>query len=124
MNSSNTDSKVVINLINNALVATIQVSLSESVLKFFKQDLLEKLASSTCRYLILDFSGLDIIDPHEFNEIQKIIRMSDIMGTKSLCVGLNPSVVASLIQLEVDVSDIRSALNIEAAFAIISKESS
>lgn len=106
---------IVINRMKNVLVATLQVTLTEDVLKQFKHQLLEMLEKQHVPYVIFDYSGMDIIDPSEFEATISISKMIKIMGAYTYFVGLQPSVVSSLIRFDVNIQGIRTALNIDEA---------
>lgn len=112
-------SKIVINEMRKAMVATVQVPLTRKVLEQFRSDLLRSIQTNFSPNLILNFAGLEMMDRSEFTELKSIVKMAYLMGVKSYYVGLNPNVAATLVQLDADVSGIRSALNLEDAFAAI-----
>ena len=57
------------------------------------------------------------MDLTEFNAVQNLTRMAHLMGVETIFAGLQPGVVASLIQLEADVEHIKTALDLEDAFS-------
>jgi len=101
------------------MVATVQIPLARDVLEQFRSDLLLKIKTDFSPYLILNFSGLEIMDRGEFEEIHSIAKMAYLMGVNSYFVGLSPEIAATLVLLDVDISNIRSALNLEDAFSAI-----
>jgi rsbT antagonist protein RsbS len=113
------DSKIVLNKMRKVIIATIQTALTENVLESFKNELLLCIELEFKPFLILDFSGLDILDIVEFEEMQKITQMAFLMGVKSYYVSLSPGIVASLIQMNVNISKVNSALNSEEALHLI-----
>ena len=112
-------SKIVINEMRNAMVATVQIPLTRDVLSQFRTDLLVKIRTNYSPNLILNFSGLEIMDRKEFEEIQNIVQMAYLMGVKSYFVGLSPAIAATLVLMDVDIRNIKSALNLEDALSAI-----
>ncbi len=113
------NAKIVLNKMSRVLIATIQIALTSEVLENFKAELLHNIENEFKPFLILDFSGMDMMDASEFENLQKITQMAYLMGVKSYYVSLSPGIVASLIQMEVNIDKVHSALNAEEAFKFI-----
>lgn len=111
---------IVLNLIQSALLATVQVPLQPKVLERFQTDLLDFIDLHTVQHILLDFSGLDLMDKHEFIAMLKILDMASLMGAKAILVGLKAGVVASLVQENLDLGQLKTALDIDEALAQIS----
>ena len=107
---------IVLNNVAGALVATIQAALTPDVLDQFKQALLIRLEKDNVHHLLFDFSGLELMDANEFKAIQKIINMASLMGVPSILVGFRSGIVASLVQHNLDILCMKTALNLEDAF--------
>jgi rsbT antagonist protein RsbS len=119
MNSS--QARIILNKMSVAIIATIQTSLTKEVLEDFKAELLKSIETDFRPTLILDFSGLDMMDANEFSALQKVTLMASLMGVESYFVSLSPGIVSSLIQLDVNIDNINTALNAEEAVQIIEK---
>lgn len=119
MTDADSNSRIVVTEMSNAYVAAVQVPLTQDVLDRFCEDLLAKIKTSFLPNLILDFSGLDLMDRSEFNGMNAIAKMAYLMGVDSYFVKLNPHIAASLVQMGVEVDEIKTALNLEDAFAAI-----
>ena len=103
----------------NSVVASIQINLTQELLQELRQDLLEKLHASRASGVIIDVSGVEIIDGHDFAELRNIIDMVAMMGAKTVISGLKPGVISALVDLDADIDDINAALNLDDAFALI-----
>ena len=113
---------VAIQVSRDIVVASIQVDLKEEVLDRFREDLLQRIHDSGSRGVVLDLSGLETLDSHEFEGLRSIITMSSIMGAESVLVGLRPGVVSALIEAGAEVNGLRAASNLDAAFVILQSE--
>ena len=58
--------RIPLQLIQGCLVASIQVDLSDMVLKQFRQELLERIASERVHGVVLDVSGVDVMDTIDY----------------------------------------------------------
>lgn len=106
----------------NVVVASIQVDLDDDVLARFQEDLLGRIHEKDSRGVILDVSGLETLDSHEFAALRRTMSMVTIMGTESILVGLQPGVVSALIEVGADVDGLRTAIDLDAAFALLEPE--
>ena len=103
----------------NCVVASIQIDLTPELLQQLRQDLLEKLYANKADGVIIDVSGLEIIDFTDFTELRNIIDMVAIMGAKTVISGLKPGVISALVDLDADIDGINAALNLDDAFVLI-----
>ena len=105
----------------DVLVATMQTALDPAVLKRFREDLLERLGSERAPALLLDLSGVTLMDLEEYDWLLKLARSTALMGTETWFVGFRPEVVATLVLLGAPTDDVRSALDIDGAIRTIYK---
>jgi rsbT antagonist protein RsbS len=109
-------------LSREVVVASIQVDLDDDVLARFQQDLLDRIQETGARGVILDVSGLDLLDADEFAALRRIIVMAGLMGAESVLAGLQPGVASALIDAGADVDGLHAASNPDAAFALLQPE--
>ncbi len=107
--------RVTLNQFRGCLVATLQVDLARGVLQLFQQDLLDQLASTRAKRVIFDCSGLQILDPEEFQGLQRIAAMARLLGARVVLAGLRPGVVAALITMGEDAKGMLTALTLDDA---------
>ena len=87
--------RVPLQLLHGSIVASVQVELSEETLHRFQQDLLELLRASRARAVILDLSGVAILDSTDFESVLRTLRMATILAATPVIVGLRPGIAAS-----------------------------
>jgi rsbT antagonist protein RsbS len=109
--------RVAMQVSRGVVVASIQVDLEDDVLAQFREDLLGRIHETGSNGVILDVSGLEMLDSEEFAALRRIISMTDLMGAKSVLVGLRPGVVSSLIEAGADVDGLEAAVSLDVAFA-------
>lgn len=107
--------RVTLNRFRGCLVATLQVDLARGVLQRFQQDLLDQLASTRAKRVIFDCSGLEILDPEEFQGLQRVAAMARLLGARVVLAGLRPGVVAALITMGEDAKGMLTALTLDDA---------
>ena len=115
MDSRRTE-RIPLQLSRSCVVASIQVDLEETVLRTFHTELLDLLQRSGARGVILDLSGVEVLDSVDFAALRRTMAMADLMGAKTVFAGFRPGVVSALVDLEADVCGIDAALNLDDAF--------
>lgn len=121
--SLNTDApRIAMQVARNILVASIQVDLGEDVIVRFRDDLLQRLHESGSHGVILDVSGLEVLDAEEFAALRRIITMTRIMGSECVLVGLRPGVVSALVEFGVDTAGLVTAVDLDAGFALLERD--
>ena len=113
---------IALQVTHDVVVASIQTDLDDDILDRFREDLLRRIHETGSRGVILDVSGLETLDSDEFAALRRIITMCTIMGAESVLAGLRPGVVSALIEAGADVDDLRTAINLDAAFALLQPE--
>jgi rsbT antagonist protein RsbS len=109
-------------LSRGVVVASIQVDLDDDVLARFREDLLARIHETGSQGVILDVSGLQTLDSEEFDALRRIMDMTGLLGAESVLVGLQPGVVSALIETEADVDGLRTAIDLDAGFALLEPE--
>ena len=97
------------------VVASIQADLTAGLLRQFQHDLLERVQSSGAPAVILDVSGVEVMDLDDFQMLRRTMDMVSVMGARPVLVGLRPGIVASLIGLDGDVDGIEATADLDDA---------
>ena len=122
MESELEKSGIPIQLNNDCVIASIQVELNEHLTSLFRKELLNYIQNVEAKGVILDLSGIDLIDYQDFNGLRNIISMIKLMGFETVISGLKPNVVASLIMLDVRLDGVKAALYLDEAFNSLAKQ--
>ena len=115
----NSANRIPLQISNNCLVASIQIDLTADVLEQFREDLLTQLQARHARGIILDLSGIEIMDLSDFENIRSTISMAKVMGVSSVVCGMRPGVVASVVMLGAATDEIRAARDLDMAFELL-----
>lgn len=118
MNSGDVQS-IPLQLSQGCIIASIQIELTEEVLQQFRKDLLERLHITKARGVILDLSGVEIMDLDDFEALQRILSMAAIMGVETILTGFQPGVVSALVDLNADIDSINAALALDDALQLM-----
>ena len=110
------DSETAMSVVRNCLVVTIPGEIHDDMLMKIRADILGKVQATKVRGLVLDFSTVRALDTFAFNSFTDTAKMASLLGVTNVFVGLQPGVVSALVDLEVEITDIGTALTIEDAF--------
>jgi rsbT antagonist protein RsbS len=98
------------------LIVTIQIELSDSVVMQLKDDVGEAIQKLGPRGLIIDVSGVEIIDSYISRAIRDIGLISRLMGVEAVISGLDPNIAITLIEMGMDLEGVQTYLHLEAAY--------
>jgi rsbT antagonist protein RsbS len=113
--------RVPMHVSRGCLIVSLQVDLDEPMLRQLRTDLLERLRATRVEHVILDVGGLEILDAREFEEVRRTLRMAEIMGARTVLVGLRAGIVSSLVDLQVDVGGLTATIDMDEAFRILER---
>ena len=114
--------RIPLQISNQCLVASIQVDLSDEILAQFRDDLLRELQVRQAHGVILDFSGIEVMDLADFDNIRSTISMVELMGAQAVVCGLRPGVVASLILLGAETDKLKAVRDLDMALELLGKQ--
>ena len=116
------EQNVALQVVNDRLIGTLGSDVSLESLRNFRAEILNAVKEYSVRQVIIDVSGISILDSHDFDEIVKTIEMVEILGAKSVLVGLNPGIITSLVYLDVPVDKVTTALNLKLAIKLLDQQ--
>ncbi|MRG92729.1 STAS domain-containing protein [Polyangium spumosum] len=75
--------------------------------------LLEAVARMKGRYVILDVTGVDVLDTATADHLLKIVRAVDLLGARCVLSGVRPSVAQTLVELGVSFGNLVTLRNLK-----------
>jgi rsbT antagonist protein RsbS len=121
MNYSVESTKITMHETQGCLVVLIQEELSKEAAQRIQKNLLEQVHAKNIKGVVIDLSGVKIIDGTLWEVFSKTARMIKILGFPSVITGLSPGVVASIIDLNLDFSDLTTSVNLEDGLEILTQ---
>ncbi|NOH71573.1 STAS domain-containing protein [Vibrio pectenicida] len=107
--------KVVVHDMSRCLIVPIQEELSVDDAKRVQEVILEKLGSNHVMGVVIDFSGVDIVDSSLWDVFIKSSNMVKVMGSRAALTGLSPGIIASMIDSNLETSDLSTKRSMEEA---------
>jgi rsbT antagonist protein RsbS len=105
--------------IGPTLLATVHIELRDAVAESFQADVLMAIEKDAATGLLIDISGLDMVDSYVARILAETGRMAKLMGTSTVLVGMRPEVAATLVRMGYGMEGVRTALNLEDGLALL-----
>jgi anti-anti-sigma regulatory factor len=68
--------------------------------------LLSEITARQSRFVILDITGVEIVDTKTADHFIKVIKAAELLGTRCILTGIRPAVAQTLVEIGVDLSSI------------------
>ncbi len=83
--------------------------------------MLSKISATQSKVIILDISGVAIVDTAVANHLIKITRATKLMGCECLISGISPTIAQTVVELGIDVGDVQTTATLRDALQIAFK---
>jgi len=101
------------------LLVTIQGEMHDSLATRLQTELLEKVANSDARGVLLDISGLDMVDSFMGRMLSTIASMTRIMDANTVVVGMQPAVAITIVEMGLSLPGILTAMDVERGIELL-----
>ena len=105
--------------IGPTLLVSIQIELRDAVAEAFQEDVLSAIEKRGTTGLVVDISGLDMVDTYVARILAETGRMAKLMGTSTVLVGMRPEVAATLVRMGYGMEGVRTALDLDAGLSLL-----
>ncbi|MEM6290370.1 MAG: STAS domain-containing protein [Myxococcota bacterium] len=99
----------------DCMLVPLQGELSDAQAARLTHDVLEGIRMRGCDGLIIEVSGLWLVDSHLCASLADIAHAARLMGTRTLLSGLRPEVALTLLAMDISFRGFETALNLEQA---------
>jgi rsbT antagonist protein RsbS len=101
------------------LLVTIQVDMHDRLALALQDDLTARISETGARGVLIDISGLEIVDSFIGRMLANIAAMSKVLDAETVVVGMRPAVAITLVELGLSLQGVRTALNVERGMAAL-----
>ena len=102
------------------LLVSIQVDMHDRLALQLQDDLTGRIAATGARGVLIDISALEMVDSFIGRMLGNIAAMSRILDASTVVVGMRPAVAITLVELGMELTGVRTALDIESGMALLS----
>lgn len=105
------------------LIASVQDSLTDTDLLQLGEDLLVQVGLFHSRGVIVDVTGLDVMDSFACRALRSLASAIRLRGAETAVVGIQPEVAFAMVQLGLDLAGIRTAIDLEEGLEVLKQMS-
>ena len=99
----------------DTLIVSVQTELSDHLVMELKDNIADEIRASNAKGLIIEVSGVDIIDSFIARSIRDIAKVSNLMGVDTIVAGLDAGMAITLVEMGMVLNNVRTKLNLESA---------
>jgi rsbT antagonist protein RsbS len=103
------------------LIASIQFDLTDGQVLELRDDLSDRIGRSRARGLIIDVAALDVIDSFVARSLGGIAITARLRGAETVIVGIEPDVAIAMVQFDLDLAPLRTALDLDEALSLLDR---
>jgi rsbT antagonist protein RsbS len=103
------------------LIASIQFDLTDAQVLQLRDDLSDRIGRSRARGLIIDVAALDVIDSFVARSLGSIAITARLRGAETVIVGIEPDVAIAMVQFDLDLEPLRTALDLDEALTLLDR---
>jgi rsbT antagonist protein RsbS len=103
------------------LLVSIQIDMHDRLAMTLQDDITEMIVRHGSEGVLIDISGLNMVDSFIGRMISNIASMSRILDAQAVVVGMRPAVAITLVELGLELPGVRTALNVERGMEILRK---
>jgi rsbT antagonist protein RsbS len=104
------------------LVVPIQVALSDRLVARLKDDISAAIEACAPWGLVIDVSGVDIMDSYITRTIRDIALIARLMGVRTVLSGMAPMIAMTLVEMGMELEGVATELNLELALERLRRE--
>ncbi|MER7736723.1 STAS domain-containing protein [Streptomyces sp. NPDC096538] len=107
--------------LGDVLLVTLQGDLHDSMASQLQQDLAETIAASRVTGVVIDISGVEIVDSFLGRVLAETAAQTELLAARTVVAGMRPAVAITLVELGLTFPELRTALTTEAALELLAQ---
>ncbi|WP_037677423.1 STAS domain-containing protein [Streptomyces griseus] len=105
--------------LGDVLLVTLQGELHDGMAEQLQQDITERIAQSGVTGLVIDISGVEIVDSFLGRVLAEIASVADLLAARTVLAGMRPAVAITLVELGLTLPGLVTALDVERALELL-----
>jgi|HubBroStandDraft_4_1064222.scaffolds.fasta_scaffold365558_2 rsbT antagonist protein RsbS len=101
------------------ILVPIQGEISDDLAAALSEEVLKAIHENGAYGLVLDLTGVWIMDSHLCSVISKLAAAASLMGTPTIICGLSPEIAMTLQTMGVELDSVGTALSLEQALTML-----
>lgn len=103
------------------LLVTIQVDMHDQMAMKLQDDLTERIVKDRAHGVLIDISGLEIVDSFIGRMISTTASMARVLDARTVLVGMQPAVAITLVELGLTLDGVSTALNVDHGIRLLQR---
>ncbi|MER7481396.1 STAS domain-containing protein [Streptomyces sp. NPDC126510] len=108
--------------IGDVLLVTLQGDLHDSTAQQLQQDLAETISRTGVRGVLIDISGVEIVDSFLGRVLAEIAAQVKLLAARTVVAGMRPAVAITLVELGLTLPGLSTALSTEAGMELLAQQ--
>lgn len=102
-------------LVEDVLLVAVREDIDDRDILDLQDRLAEEVVARKVRGVVIDISQLDVVDTFAGRVLGQLGRIAQILNAETYVVGMRPAVAMTLVELGMDLPELRTALNLSQA---------
>lgn len=112
--------RVVLQPVGRVVLVPMQGPVDDDLLRELGTAILDHLQRVGARGIVLDMSGVEILDESDLERLRGVVQTASLMGAPVVLAGVRPGVAAGLTMLDADAAWVRSVRTVEQGMELFS----
>ncbi|MFJ4277327.1 STAS domain-containing protein [Streptomyces massasporeus] len=108
--------------LGDVLLITLQGDLHDSTAQQLQQDLAETISRTGVRGVLIDISGVEIVDSFLGRVLAEIAAQAKLLAARTVVAGMRPAVAITLVELGLTLPGLSTALSTEAGMELLARQ--
>lgn len=104
------------------LLVPLQGELTDELADQLTSEVLQRIHDLGCSGLLIDITGLWLVDSHLCAVLSHLSRAASLMGAKTFISGMKPDIALTLETMGVELKGVRTTLDLESALQLLGVE--
>jgi rsbT antagonist protein RsbS len=109
--------KIPILQVGEFLLVSIQVDLHDRLALSLQDDLTARVVRTHAKGVLIDISALEMVDSFIGRMLGDIATLTRTLGAHTVIVGMRPAVAITIVELGLELNQVRTALNVDRGMA-------
>ena len=105
--------------IGDVLLVSVQIELHDEVVMALQEDLAERIATTGSRGVVIDISGLEVVDSFVGRMISTMASVSRVLDARTVVVGMRPAVAITLVEMGLTLDGVDTALDLDRGLRLL-----
>ncbi|MEU6549269.1 STAS domain-containing protein [Streptomyces sp. NPDC046915] len=105
--------------LGDVLLVSVQGELHDGMAEQLQQDITERIARSSATGVVIDVSGVDIVDSFLGRIFAEIASSTRLLAARTVLAGMRPAVAITLVELGLTLPGLTTALDVERAMELL-----